>query len=285
MHFREITQDDAPECGRILYEAFAGISGRHGFPEDFPDRESAAGFAQMAIQSPDIYGVAAEIDGKFVGSNFLWEHDDIAGVGPITVDPSIQAKGIGRKLMEAVIERGAGKAGIRLCQAAYNSTSMSLYTDLGFDIVEPLVILEGEPKADCRPDTVVRPLEESDIEACGELCRIVTGHSRKNELASFLGAFPAVVAEREGRIVGYMSAPVSWQLNHSVAETEEDLKDLIAGAGEIAGGTVRFLLPTRRSDLFRFCLRAGMRVVMPLSLMVLGDYREPTGAYTPSVLY
>lgn len=285
MQIREITQEDAPECGRILYEAFAGIAGRHNFPYDFPDVGSAEGFAEMAIGSPDIYGVAAEIDGKFVGSNFLWEHDDIKGVGPITVDPSVQAKGAGRKLMEAVIERGKDAPGIRLVQAAYNSASMSLYTRLGFDIVDPLVIVEGKPANVRRRETVVRQMEEGDLEACGEIGRSVTGFTRKRELASFLGAFPSVVAERDARIVGYMSAPGSWHLNHSVAETDSDLEDLIAGAGELTGEPVRFLLPTRRSDLFRWCLNAGLKVVMPLSLMVMGEYSKPKGAYTPSVLY
>jgi hypothetical protein len=32
-----------------------------------------------------------------VGSNFLWEGDAIAGVGPITVDPAAQNGSVGRR--------------------------------------------------------------------------------------------------------------------------------------------------------------------------------------------
>jgi len=285
MNIRETNEQDVAECGRIMYDAFAGISDKHNFPHDFPSQEVAIGFAEMVIGHPQIYGVAAEIDGKFVGSNFLWEFDDIAAVGPITVDPGVQAGGVGRKLMEAVIERGKDARGIRLCQAAYNSASMSLYTTLGFDLVEPLVIMEGAPKGSVSEGTVVRRMEESDLDACGDLHERTHGVSRRNELGFVSSFSPSVVAERDGRITGYMAAPGSWQLNHAVGETVEDLTDLIVGAAEYTDGKVSLLMPTRQSELFRAGLRSGMRVVMPLSLMVIGDYREPSLPYIPSVLY
>ena len=58
---------------------------------------------------PYVHG--AEEDGRIVGSNYLWEYDTIRAVGPITVDPKLQAQGTGRKLMQAVIECGRGSTG------------------------------------------------------------------------------------------------------------------------------------------------------------------------------
>jgi len=46
-----------------------------------------------------------------------------------------------------------------------------------------------------------------------------------------------------------------------------------------------FLLPTRQSDLFRWCLQKGLKVMKPLTLMSMGEYREPAGAFYPSVGY
>ena len=43
--------------------------------------------------------------GKVVGSSFIDERSSIAGVGPLTVDPSYQNKGVGRRLMNDVMER------------------------------------------------------------------------------------------------------------------------------------------------------------------------------------
>jgi len=44
-------------------------------------------------------------------------------------------------------------------------------------------------------------------------------------------------------------------------------------------------LPTRNGELLRWCLANGLRIVQPNTLMTLGLYNEPRGAYLPSILY
>jgi hypothetical protein len=66
-------------------------------------------------------------------------------------------------------------------------------------------------------------------------------------------------------------------------ETNEDIKALIGSVSEIGGGG--FLLPTRNNELFRWCLQNGLRLVHQMTLMTIGLYNQPTGAYLPSVLY
>ena len=68
-----------------------------------------------------------------VGSNCLDERSAIAGLGPITVDPSIQDRGVGRKMMEAVLVRGRERnfPGIRVLQSAFHNRSPALYSRLG----------------------------------------------------------------------------------------------------------------------------------------------------------
>src|SRR3954452_11692373 len=141
---REARPADANDCARIMFSAFTDIARQHNFAVDFPSAELAHVIARGSIADPRFFGVVAEIDGEVVGSNFLDERDAIRGVGPITVDPSLQCKGVGRKLMDAVIERGRCTKSIRLVQEAYNRTSMSLYASLGFDVKEPLVIISGK---------------------------------------------------------------------------------------------------------------------------------------------
>lgn len=286
VNIRPITSDDTENSARVIYSAFRGIADKHSFPHDFPTIESAMGMAQMAIGSPDIYGIVAEDEnGKFLGSNFLWEHDAIKGVGPITVDPNVQAKGVGRSLMEAVIERGKDAMGIRLVQDAFNTASMSLYASLGFEVVEPLVIMQGIPIGEASSNAEVRPIEKKDYEETAELCRKVHGFDRKNELKQIAQMFPAFVSVRENRIVAYTTAPIMWQLNHAVAETAEDLQSLLSGAARLLGQPLSFLLPIRQAKLFRWCLTQKLRVVKPMTLMAMGSYQEPKGAFLPSVLY
>jgi hypothetical protein len=96
---------------------------------------------------------------------------------------------------------------------------------------------------------------------------------------------PGFVALRENRVVAYATCPNMWQLNHAVGETTEDLKILLAGASKLSEQPLSFLLPTRQAELFRWCLSKGMRVVKPMTLMAMGEYQEPRGAFLPSVLY
>ena len=44
-------------------------------------------------------------------------------------------------------------------------------------------------------------------------------------------------------------------------------------------------MPTRNADVFRWCLESGYRVLHPMTLMTIGLYNEPQGAYLSSVLY
>jgi len=281
---REINMNDAEIAGKIGFEAFRGIADKHNFPFDFPSVEAAEGFVKMWISHPQIYGVAAE-NGKFIGSNFLTEFDEIRGVGPITVDTNVQSRGTGRALMEAVIERGKNAAGIRLVQSAYNTKSMSLYASLGFEVKEPLAQMEGKLTGEISKNVTVRPMKGEDLVECAELHKRVHGFTRTGELSLCLQAFKPFVALREGKIVAYASTVSMWHLNHGVAETESDMRDLLVGASAELSEPVSFLLPTRQASFHRWALHAGLRMVQPLSLMAMGEYHKPNGTWFPSVLY
>jgi GNAT superfamily N-acetyltransferase len=282
---RPITATDVEVCGHIMYEAFRRFHDPHGFPRDFPTVEEAVQLAGLFVAHPAIFGVVAEMDGQIVGSNFLDERNLIRGVGPITVDPDVQARGVGRLLMEAVIQRGREAAGIRLVQDAFNICSLALYASLGFDAKEPLALVQGKPAAKVPASTEVRLLRREDFEQCAALCTRVHGFDRASELRDALELFSPIVALRAGRITAYASAPFYWKLNHGVAETQEDMQALIAGAGALGTEPPTMLLPVRQASFFRWCLRNGLRVVKPMILMTMGMYREPDGCYFPSVLY
>jgi hypothetical protein len=229
--------------------------------------------------------VVTEQDGRIVGSNFMSESDPIRGVGPITVDPSVQGSGVGRQLMEAVIERGRGAPGIRLLQDAFNSRSMSLYASLGFEVKEPVVMIQGRPRSGAMPGWNVRPLEPIDVDECANLCRRIHGFDRANELRHAQPPAEPWVAVRDGRITAYATALSFWVVCHAVAESEEDMAVLALGFAAARPEALWFLLPTRQAGLFRWCLREGLRVIKPMTLMAMGAYQEPAGCWFPSVMY
>jgi GNAT superfamily N-acetyltransferase len=277
--------EDVETCGRICYEAFKGIAERHNFRQDFPAPEIAIGLTQHLFADASVFNVVAESEGQVIGSNHLQEHDAIAGVGPITIDPGAQAKGVGRMLMQAVIERGKNHAGIRLLQDSFNMASLSLYASLGFDVREPIVIIEGAPKGEIPAGYEVRAMREEDYDACANLCRSVHGFDRLNELKHTPPAPNPFVALRDGRLTAYITAPQFWPLNHAVAETEEDMLALLVGVSNQCTEPLSFLLPTRQAELFRWCLKNKMRAVKPMTLMSMGEYHAPRGCYLPSVGY
>ena len=288
LNLRPPAAADHPDIGRIVFEAFKSIAEKHHFPLDFPAPEAAAGLTALFANNPAIFGVVAELDGKVVGSNFLDQRDPIAAVGPITVDPAVHGKGIGKRLMQAVIERGRSSAapGIRLVQDAFNTASMSLYTSLGFDAREPLALMRGKVTAAASSSGIeARPMQETDLQACGELCRLIHGYERTNELRDAIKMFKPIVLLRYGQLAAYSSAPTFWPLNHGVGRTEADLQELLAEASAVSADPLMLLVPIRRANFFRWCLASGLRVVKPMTLMSMGDYREPAGAFYPSVGY
>jgi predicted N-acetyltransferase YhbS len=287
VELRPIEPADRDEAARIVYEAFAGIHDHHRFARDFPTIEAAAQLTTGFIAHPSIHGVVAEIDGRIVGSNFLDERGPVRGVGPITVDPAAQGHGVGRALMQAVLDRGAGAMGIRLLQDSFNTGSLSLYASLGFDVAEPVALMSGKPRGMGAANVEVRPLQRRDLDECEQLHRKVHGFERTAELedALALPGFSPAVATREGRIVAYAATLTFFPAAHAVAETHTDMAGLIAGALAATDQPGSFLLPTRQAELFRWLLGEGLRVVKPMTYMTVGRYETPAGSWLPSVLY
>ena len=280
---RIATPEDGLVAGPICFNAFSAISAAHGFPCDLPGPEAAIGLLSMIFSSPGFYCVVAEHEGRIMGSNCLDERSLIRGIGPITIDPNAQNLGVGRKLMQAAMDRAneQGAAGVRLVQAAFHNRSLSLYTSLGFDIREPLSCLQGQTLQRSVPGCTVRPAKPDDLTVCNALSQRVHGFDRGVDLAQTIEQGTARVVERGGRVTGYTTHLAFF--GHSTAETNIDLQALIASAESFAGPGI--LVPSRNSALLRWCLANGLRVVQPMTLMSTGLYNHPAGAWLPSVLF
>src|SRR5580693_5042549 len=114
IHLRRGRPADAAVAGEICYRSFKVIAEAHNFPPDMPSAAMSTQLLTYFLGNEKIFGVVAELDEKVVGSNFLDERNPICGVGPITVEPTLQNEGVGRALMRAVMQRSdeRGFAGI-----------------------------------------------------------------------------------------------------------------------------------------------------------------------------
>jgi len=146
---------------------------------------------------------------------------------------------------------------------------------------EPLACMQGPPIQTTPFGYRVRAAEAADLAICNDLCIQVHGHARSGELSDAIHRGAALVAESRGRITAYATSVGFF--GHAVGETNEDLQALIAAAPSIQGTGIP--VPSRNAGLFRWCLESGLRVVQPMTLMTMGLYNEPAGAYLPSILF
>jgi ribosomal protein S18 acetylase RimI-like enzyme len=276
--------DHAPELGRICFEAFRDVDDRHGFPRDFPDVEIAIKVITMMSASKDVFGVAAHTNGTLVGSNFLLRTDAVGGVGPITIDPAYQGKGVGRQLMKAVLDEATarGMEQVRLTQDSFNTASLSLYASLGFNVVEPIGVMRAASAT--KIDATVRPVEPADLPFLAELSERRYRTNRGRELNHWREhGTPILVREAGGRIRGYLALGM---VGHGVAETNADALVLISQISRYAHpGTDLFFLPLRDGDLYRAVLSCGCRLIKVMNLMALGRYAPPQHPWMPSIIY
>ena len=224
----------------------------------------------------------AERDGQIVGSIFVSRRSAVGGISIITIDPKVQDRGLGRRLMEHgmgyLVERGHERQ--QLVQAAYHNRSLCLYAKLGFVAADMLSNMTGEAIKVDVPGRVVRPASDDDAEACNALCRKVHGFDRAGEVERAIAQGTAAVVESGDRITGYATG-VGF-VGHGVGESNEDLKALIGSVDQFSGPGM--LIPTSNGELFRWCLEHGLRVVQQLILMDTAPAGPPNGSYWPSVL-
>ena len=228
--------------------------------------------------------MVAEADGRIVGSNCMDERGAVAGDradhgGPGRAEPRCWAKADGR---------GVGAArGAQFRQCAIGAGGVP--QPVAFALHHAGVRREGAPVGDAGPchresgskASAFAPAQSADLDGCNRVCHQVHGHDRGGEAADAIAHGTARVVERHGRITGYASALAFF--GHAVAESNPDLQALIAAAEGFEGPGI--LVPTRNSALFRWCLANGLRVVEPMTLMAIGLYKEPAGAFLPSITY
>ena len=281
------TNEHIPELARIMYDAFRCVAEQHAFRSEIFSAEMAVGAMTSFVTRPDMYGVAATLDGKIVGHNFLQMTDAVAGLGPICVDPHVQAKGIGRALMQHVVEYGLKHHGpqVRLVQEGFNMTSLSLYASVGFAVKEPLALM-AVPPLESAPG--VRPLTQADVPAADALQQRTQRVSRKNEIALMIEHGPAMGCVphglfEKGVLSGYC---VPGFFGFGAAESPEALQTAAQVAVKgFPPPLQRLILPTRQSDLFALALQRKFKTLKVLQLMAVGPYDDGTGTWAPSIQY
>jgi predicted N-acetyltransferase YhbS len=280
---RGFTAADIDACAAIGFEAHTAVSRRHGFPSEQPSIEFSRRLLKMKVEDPNARGFVAEQEGRALGSVFLnaFPGSGISAVGPLTVAPAAP-NGTGRRLLKQVLEDAAaqGAASVRLVQSPAHLGSLALYTKLGFDVREPLVLVSDAPVG-ATGAARLRPATAADVPACLDLAQALTRVARGHELEQAIAQNTAAVVESGGTITGY-STGIGLR-GHAVARTNADMQVLISATPRLPGPG--FFVPIRNTELLRWLLQGGAKMQWPANLMSLGSFSEARGAYLPSIAF
>lgn len=280
---RRMEERDIVRAGEIIVAAFNTVFSRHGYAPPFPSDEVGIGLARGYLHLEPQECFVAEEGGKVVGSGFLHLRGTTAGIGPITVDPSCQSKGIGKELMMTVIRAGRHCPSLRLVQDAFNTVSFPLYSKLGFAAHGTIVSLGGQ---ELRPATrprgiAIREATKADAVRIAALDTKLTAIARPQDLQYFLQQSPQLMSFIDGKLAGYLCV---WRTGESAflgpaaAVEPAVLKALISHAVEKEQGkTLRMRLPTRHHELLLDLMKMGFKIEALQTYMVRGPWKTPKG--------
>lgn len=126
--YYEEVENDYPDMGLVFHHSRPDFVSEIGwFSSLFQD-----------IQAGNAIGVVAEVDGKVVGICDIHRKrpgSEVSHIGilGIAIKRGFRDKGIGRQLMEAVIEKSRGKFDMLILDVfAINQRAISLYKKVGF---------------------------------------------------------------------------------------------------------------------------------------------------------
>jgi GNAT superfamily N-acetyltransferase len=182
----------------------------------------------------EVYGVEDPADGGLAAVVTLTPYGStLAAVGMMVVAARHEGRGLGRRLMEHVIDR----AGTALVTLYATQRGRPLYEKLGLQVIGVAQTLVGEWVPDTRVAPTTRSVTSADWAAIAEFDRSGFGADRTRVL-DLLPTFAddVRVAEADGRLVGYAAR---WQ-NASTAMigpvVAEDLATAERLVADLAGG-------------------------------------------------
>jgi ribosomal protein S18 acetylase RimI-like enzyme len=142
---RRATRDDLRSIGRLgalLVAAHNGFDSRRFLPATSRTKEAYAAFLGSQLDEPDAAVFVAEESADVIGYAYVAveSYDYMSLRGPagllhdIIVDPERRRDGVGRRLLEAVLEyvRSRGLAQIVLSTAERNEAAQRFFAGVGF---------------------------------------------------------------------------------------------------------------------------------------------------------
>ena len=291
LEIRPAEPRDVERAGDVNFLAFYQAALSHGVPPVVTAPGESRRYIRYLLDFDPFGGVVAELDGDVVAVAWLHPRGAVATIGPLAVDPRVQGRGIGRRLLERLIEvAGKGVPQIRLVQESYNVVSLGLYLRAGFRVVAPLLDLQlpaGSPSVPPRlpAGVVVRPAAADDRARLVARDARAFGAPRAQSIDLYLGRGRVMVVEDGHALTGYAMG-MGFEATAFLGSASADDPDVLLGllgavASELAarGHVVRTLVPATDRRLVDGLLGLGFRVFRACQYMVRGGGTAPPPNY------
>jgi len=172
---RPLVEADVPAAERIVRVAFGTFL---GMPE--PERFMGdADYARTRWRADPTAVIAAELNGKLIGSNFVTNWGSFGFFGPLTIEPEYWNRGVAQKLLAPTMEifRRWGSRHTGLYTFANSPKHMVLYQKFGFwprdlvsNVAKPVSPLANPAPAESSRFSDVKPAEREPLyAACREV--------------------------------------------------------------------------------------------------------------------
>jgi GNAT superfamily N-acetyltransferase len=237
--------------------------------------------------------LVADADGEVVGFGATLTRSGVAYLADLFVTPPYQNRGIGRRLMHALL---ADHRGPLFTFASADPRSQGLYEQFGMRAVEPYHYLDAQVDTLVPWETDVELLT-AELSAVVEIDATFTGRNRGADItyASFLGA-TWYLASRDSVCIGAVAvvAPVWWNpwhpqsarigpvMAHDAADIAPIMSSAISATASLDVDVVSTFVPSSLGALPAL-LHAGFEVVDSDLLMSSDEALIDRHRYLPTV--
>lgn len=280
---READLAEADRINRLAFGTFFGL------PDPMRFRGDAEAVRGRFAADPD-GAVAAELDGRLVGSGLLMNWGSVGVLGPLTVDVAVWSRGVARAIMPHLVARLDARrhAFSGLFTHPQSAKHIRLYESFGFWMQRPTAVMEKAVAATGLPagvrcfsdlDAAAKRAAIKDMRAVAETVYPRLDLSREIRIADDLRRGDTVMTVADGRIAGFAVCQhgpgteggsaqllVKFGAVRSGAGAEERFVQLLdaceglaaeRGAPKVHAGT-----NVGRAGAYRQMLRAGFRTWM-----------------------
>jgi GNAT superfamily N-acetyltransferase len=275
VELRPTTTADLPVLHELFLESIGGVYRRHGFDPPAPPFDVFAGQQRHVLATGA--SVVAATDGDVAGFASAWTRGRDWFLASLFVRPSLQGRGLGTALLDAVWDDAAARR--RTITDAIQPVSNALYGRRGLIPVTPLLAFSGVA-AGAR--TVLRPLEVADGSRLAAIDGAAYGFDRSVDHTYWACDGSCTVWARGAQPVAYSYVFPGGGIGPVAGASPADAADALETTLARASGPVGVRMPGSARALVAVALRCGLRLSSTPGLLLCSARAEPPPALAVS---